>query len=340
LVSGRADQLLAKRTHLLIAAVATALGAAIAAAALASQTNGNTSPRELATFRAPLGTAYSHPVWVPSLKKLVVQVTTLRNFDEELGFLDLESGTLTRINIRTELRCPLQSAEIPQLIHSVDIIFLRRCYGNPNLNDRRFTQVDIVKLGHQEPSKWRPYFLPNPTNSLAVSSDGTRAIINDALGFHMHLRDLGPLRLSPPLPLPWDRAGSLAWSPIGRWLAAEGVPLKSSSGLDTLARPSNLYLLDRALKIRRTLVRSLKWMSTPAWSPNSRTIAISAQPATGQPGIYLVDVTSGRRTLLKAGAHFTELTWIGDRELAAVENRFSGGDPRIRIFLLPSTSVR
>jgi Tol biopolymer transport system component len=157
-----------------------------------------------------------------------------------------------------------------------------------------------------------PYPLSVGANHYAVAPDGHRIVINDGRGLHEGLQWLTQRRPRP-VGTPFERAGYPAWSPDGRFIAVDAVPVgNDAEGPERLDLPRSLYLLRDNGEIERTLLRNLRSAGASSWSPESRRPALPMDPDHGSRGLYLVDAATGDASLVLEGEDFGGSVWLPD----------------------------
>lgn len=125
------------------------------------------------------------------------------------------------------------------------------------------------------------------------------------------------------------RAGGPAWSPNGKTIAFAASP--QSAGVQDQGRldePWNLYLMDAADRRPRAVLRDIRSLGGPLWSPNSRWLAFVGDVPGAGTGVYLFHVADGRTVKVFPNAGPT--SWSPDGTELLVIRRVTelGATPR------------
>jgi Tol biopolymer transport system component len=120
------------------------------------------------------------------------------------------------------------------------------------------------------------------------------------------LKQLGARRLLPTR-TGVPGAGNPAWSPDGRSIAlVSGPPDGPHEG------PYGIYVATSSQGPARRLVGGMDSVGPLAWSPDSRWLVGEVDPPDGPDGLWLVDATTGKLSLVVAGDDFGTATWLPD----------------------------
>jgi Tol biopolymer transport system component len=113
-----------------------------------------------------------------------------------------------------------------------------------------------------------------------------------------------------------DGAGQPRWSPDGRFIAVTGTP-KRAQGIGLLGGrdPQNLYFLSSDGKHLRPVIEGLAFIGALAWAPNGKWLMLHAklpEDPVNRSGLWLFEVSTGKRYLLLHSGSIRELTWVAD----------------------------
>jgi WD40-like Beta Propeller Repeat len=340
-----------KRLGLSVASVKRRMAALLLIASLASVAvacggtargahSGDISPLSVRLIRPPSGAAYDTPVWLPSVKRLIVTLIPPGEATDaaynHLYSLALGGGAPLRLPLPAQRGCRLTSQDVGVALSNDTLAYLQQCWGQEIPRRAMWLRVYDPRTRHV--GYLRPYPLPVTVAYFAIRPDGSRGVINDGRGLYERLQWLGSRALRP-LSLPFTRVGYPAWSPDGKWIALDAVP-SSEAKTGGVAREDlhrNLYLLDRTGRVARVLVRNLTAVGLSSWSPDSRWLAVHLAPNSEPEGLYLIDVATGKLHLVKSGNDFGSATWIGMRELVAsvgVFARLHGGHEDVGLYCI------
>jgi hypothetical protein len=290
-------------------------------------------------IEAPAGTRFQDPVWLPALEKIVFARAPVPGdaFLVDLAAVAVDGAQLETLPLPDEPGCKYTSKALPEVLGDGRLGYVQQCWPGGG---------DVVRLmtWDAETNKVTPlvpYRLRFQQGPFACAPDLSKCVINDQAGLEESLQRLGPHGLEP-LDLPLKRAGFPSWSPDGRWIALDGLPADAEgSGMETLEAPRDLYLLSGAdLDTVKPLVREATNFTAAAWSADSRWLALGFEPKDRPEGLYLIDVATGRLTLVLEG-DFGAPTWLpGDGRLAVPvgsdPSKEAHGDVGLYVVSLPN----
>lgn len=222
------------------------------------------------------------------------------------------------VPITREPGCPLHEQTTADVLSDGRIAFLDKCIGNLARIPKRVTSLKSYDFAKGTTSRLRPYFLRLNLGAIAFSpTDSSRGLYAESDGLSGRLTWLGARRLLP-IRLPVFNVGSPSWSPDGKWIAIDGVPL--SAGPDSPLRrdtPWVLYRLRRDGKGVRRLVSDLISNAPSAWSADGRWLAFKGMRKDSTTGVWLLDMQRLSRPpqLLAEGEAFGPPAWLPDGRL-------------------------
>jgi Tol biopolymer transport system component len=113
------------------------------------------------------------------------------------------------------------------------------------------------------------------------------------------------------------RAGSLAWSPNGRYIAVRSYPLAPRGVESPMAANEPILQIvrvgdDDSVRVVHTLKGMAKGEWYPAFAPNGLTIAVVTQAEDGMEQLSVVSLTSGEAVHLHMGERFGSPSWSPD----------------------------
>src|SRR5258706_10955147 len=165
-----------------------------------------------------------------------------------------------------------------------------------------------MKVSGQDPSMNSSSFILHPSSFLLRPLKGSqmkRLLALAALAASSALAQPHPLNFNDLISL--HRVGAPQLSPDGKWIAYDAA----TPDLAANASRSALFLMPANGGAAKQITEGKKQDSSPAWSPDGKTIAFVSNRDSGEAQIYLYDVAAGtskKRTDLPGGAG--ALKWL------------------------------
>jgi hypothetical protein len=271
------------------------------------------APLALKFIPAPRGAEFGTPRWVAREHQLALTVFDGPNvWDHHIAMIGLDGSRLRRLPIPDDAHCPWNAASWPTPLADGRLAFIRECYGNRNRLPLKVKSIFALDPPTNTVKSLRPYYLSLRAGGMDFSRDG-RGIYNDGYGLTEHL-----VWLSPTAPhrlrLPLARVGTPCFSPDGRFIALDGRSAGSQPITPMQADlPRNLYIFNVRTRTLRLLVRKVAdTVQQPAWSPDGRWLALALDPEDGPPGLWLVEVATGKHFLVASGSGYGSSDWLPD----------------------------
>jgi Tol biopolymer transport system component len=244
---------------------------------------------------APAGTEVDDPFWIGKDKLLV---TVWGERFSHLAVVSTLSGQYASQPTLREPGCHPTSAQFPTWDAGA-IVYLTGCFGNLSKSDDRGSGLAVLDLGTGRNRAFGTVRFSLAFNGrFSFRSDGRQAVI-DSGGLYAQLQWLKPNRVVP-IRQGLTIAYGASWSPDGKTIVFAGVPPNYGGG-DIALADNNLYTFDPAHAQRLHLVVAGLHdfrASSPGWMPNSKWVVLAMQPP-GQPyGLWIINVTNGKRALL------------------------------------------
>jgi Tol biopolymer transport system component len=244
---------------------------------------------------AAAGSTVDDPFWIGKSKLLV---TVWGQRFSHLAVVSTLSGNYASQPTLREPGCHPTSAQFPTWDAGA-IVYLTGCFGNLSKSDDRGSGLAVLDLGTGRNRAFGTVRFSLAFNGrFSFRSDGRQAVI-DSGGLYAQLQWLKPNRVVP-IKQGLTIAYGASWSPDGKTIIFAGVP-RNHGGGDVALADNNLYTFDPAHPRRLHLVVAGLHdfrASSPGWMPNSRWAVLAMQPP-GQPyGLWIINVTNGKRALL------------------------------------------
>jgi hypothetical protein len=250
------------------------------------------------------GTAIDDPIWANGH---TLFVTAWRDYVGSLAKVDPSRGHFLPVPTLKLSGCGLSPERFATRKGKQTIAYLVDCFRPGALRSLNpVTEFGVFDLGSERNRRFGSISVPlGSTGRVTFSPDGTRAIL-DSGGLYSQLEWLAPHKLTPirqGLPI----AAAPTWSPDGRLVVFGGVPQPSGSA-DITTQPTNLYTFrPNEPQTLHLVLRGLQNFEPTGvgWMPASSRLLIANLQPTNQPaGLWLVDVTTGRKALLLKGPLF------------------------------------
>jgi Tol biopolymer transport system component len=283
---------------------------------------------------APAGTEEDDPFWIGTGKLLA---TVWKQQFPHLAVVSTRSGLYSAQATIAEPGCRPTGAQFPTWDVG-DVVYLTRCFRNAAVvdhgNGSGLAVLDL-RTGRNRPFgtiRFSVFF----NGRFSFRPDGHRAVI-DSGGLYAQLQWLEPTRVVP-IKQGLAIAYGASWSPDGKTIVFAGVP-KNYGGGDIALVANNLYTFSPSHPHRLHLVvAGLKnfGASSPGWMPNSKWAVLAMRPP-GQPdGLWIINVTNGKKALLLRGSYFGRARVRPDGQAVAVaEGQDASAAPRVGIDLIP-----
>jgi len=251
---------------------------------------------------APRGFAFDEPAYIPSTGRIAFVRFGIRLSEDVLFTVDPRGkGTPRRLRLPGIRGCTAVARQTPVWLPNRKLGFLSSCLGNAARFPDRVGTLDEYDPRTGRTTRLVPYSLPASSGRFSYGPGMKGGLIFTGALKRLGARRLLPTRTGVP------GAGNPAWSPDGRSIAlVSGPPDGPVEG------PYGIYLAASPRGPARRLVGGLDSVGPLAWSPDSRWLVGEVDPPDGPDGLWLVDATTGKLSLVVAGDDFGSATWLPD----------------------------
>lgn len=169
----------------------------------------------------------------------------------------------------------------------------------------------------------------NPPMTRGITSDGNGRGLSEQLYWFM-------LDRWEALDVGMPQAFGASWSPDGTRIAFLGAREQGLSGVGRVEAVFNLYLMNADGSNMRPLVEGIRYVSSTDWSPGGRWIVLHGVfgRLVQERGVWLIEVATGKRTLIQAG-QVVFPRWSPDgRRLVAIQHIGEYSEGKRRLVLL------
>jgi hypothetical protein len=264
---------------------------------------------------APAGSAFLDALWVGPNSVLVTQLVQPK-LRGRLAIVNVTNGAFRALTTARRPGCDATGAQFPTRHGPGAVAYLSTCFGGPGTPDR-INQIRRYRLADGVNRPLFPYYVNPFVGRFTFSPNGSRGLVNDGYGLGERLRWLKQ-RSMPAVRLTGIvRAGMPSWSPSGEQVVFDAVPVGEKG--DIAVAPRTLFVASASkLGKARALVTGITETigSGASWIPGRPWVVYSMRPPHSKAGLWLVDVRTGKRLLLRAGVGFGRSDITADGTIA------------------------